>query len=155
MPLVYYKGANQHTVSAGPKHRIRLNPGKNVVDDDLWNAVLAASEKEHATSKPGGTRYGLKPMIDKGLILVVEGDKVTENTMVDLTKLTKEDALHIVENEVSTDNLAIMLEQEKTGKKRKQVLNAIETAVIKITTGEQSEAERKAAEKSGAGANHT
>jgi len=85
--VIFYKGANQHSVSAGPTDRIVLNPGQNVVDEEMWNKIVSMSEKEMKANK--GRATGVCRLLEEELVKVFgEG----EESGVDFEKLNQKDA---------------------------------------------------------------
>ena len=139
MPIIYYKGANQHSVSAGPEHRTVLNPGQNVVDDEIWNKIVECAHKEQKNEKRK-TKGGVLHLIEEGNI------KIRESTMtgqeLDIGALNQKDALELVDGETSTENLVTFLKQEKGGKTRPKVVGALESKILKIEEAEVADAER-------------
>lgn len=120
--VLYLDEARQHTLSAGPKNMIRLVPGRNVVEDEDFEAVMSAGTKE-APSR-------LKSMIDDGLIRVV-------GESVNIANVSAKEALDIIELEVSTSGLQDLLDQENSAKKtRKTLVKAIEDRIEAIKNAE-------------------
>lgn len=109
--VLYLDEERQHTLSAGAKQLMRLIPGRNVVDDDLFDAVL--------NSGIDGKPSQLKVMIDERKI-VVKADTV------DISKKKVPEAIELAELEVTEEGLQDLLSQENTRKDpRKTVMNAI------------------------------
>lgn len=114
--ILYLDEARQHTLSAGPKHLLRLVPGRNVVDDEIFDEVLNSRAKDEKTSR-------LEDMIEKGTI------KVAGET-VDISKMLVPDALGTIELETTIEGLDDLLDQENGRKDpRKTVVSAIEQAI--------------------------
>jgi hypothetical protein len=117
--ILYLDEARQHTLSAGPKHLMRLVPGRNVVDDEVYDAVLNSMAKGEKTSR-------LQDMIDSGVI------KVAGET-VDISKMKMPEALYTIELETTVEGLDDLLEQEQGRKDpRKTIVSAIESAIDAI-----------------------
>lgn len=138
-PIIYYDGANQHSVSAGPKHRVVLNPGQNKVDDEVWNKITEAAEKE-AANENNKTRGGVTYLLENGKIKVLES-AVTGNQL-EIGALNQKDALELIDIETSTENLVTFLKQEKGGKARPKLIAALESKILNIEEAEAAEAER-------------
>lgn len=129
--ILYLDEARQHTLSAGPNHLLRLLPGRNVVDDDLFDAVLNTVGKK----EKGPTQ--LQQMIDKGTV------KVTGET-VDITKMNANKALEIIELETEVEGLEDLLTQESGKKKpRKTIVEAIEGKIELIESPENPDEENE------------
>ncbi len=127
--VIYLDEARQHTLSAGATNMIRLTPGRNVIDDDDYEAVLNSRDK----SKPNA-KSRLEEMIDAGTIRVV-GDTI------DIRKMTAKDALELVELEVTEDGLMDLHDQESNGKSRPTILKAIESKMDSIDEASKAAAE--------------
>jgi len=96
--VIFYKGANQHSVSAGPTDRIVLNPGQNVVDEEMWNKIVSMSEKEMKANK--GRATGVCRLLEEELVKVFgEG----EESGVDFEKLNQKDAIELIGSEISIE----------------------------------------------------
>ncbi len=114
--ILYLDEARQHTLSAGSEHLMRLVPGRNVVDDGVFNAVLNDVGKD-ANGKRGISR--LQNMIDDGTI------KVAGET-VDISKMKVSEALNLVELETTEVGLNDLIDQENASvKPRKTVVEAL------------------------------
>ena len=112
--VLYLDEARQHTLSAGPTNMIRLTPGRNVIEDDDYEAVLNCRSKNNPKEKSR-----LEEMIDAGTIRVI-GDAV------DISKMNARDAFELVELEATEEGLLDLHDQESGGKARSTVLKAIE-----------------------------
>jgi len=126
--FVYYKGANQHSVSAGPKFRVVLNPGRNEVDDNVWAAI----EK---TAKDLNEKGGITRLKKEGMILVFKTEAEHDAAMsgdaevLDISEMNQKNAIEVVDAEVSDENLLDFIDQETNGKKREKVLEAINARI--------------------------
>lgn len=115
--VLYLDEVRSHTLSAGPKHLMRLVPGRNVIEDEVFDAVLNAVSKD---TKGKETPNRLQEMMDKGTIRVV-------GESVDITKMKAVDAMELIELEATEDGLTDLLEQESSKPKpRKTIVEAIE-----------------------------
>lgn len=109
--VLYLDEKRQHTLSAGAKQLMRLIPGRNVVDDDLFDAVL--------NSGIDGQPSQLEVMIDERKIIV-------KADTIDISKKKVPEAIELVELETTEEGLQDLLSQENTRKDpRKTVMNAI------------------------------
>lgn len=109
--ILYLDEARQHTLSAGPKHLMRLTPGRNEVEEDVFDAVMGVKDSR------------LEDMIKKGTIKVL-GDTV------DISKMNVKKALEIVELETTVDGLGDLRAQEDSRKdSRKTILEAIDARI--------------------------
>lgn len=123
---VFYKGANQHSISAGPTDRVVLNPGQNVVDEDVWNKIVETSEKEMKANK--GRASGVCRLLEEGLVKVFgEGDEG-----VDFEKLNQKDAIELIGSEISIEVLEDLYVTESDDKNREKVLTAIDKQIDKL-----------------------
>lgn len=121
--VLYLNEARQHTLSAGPKNLIRLTPGRNVVEDDDYEAVIKCKTKD-GDGKELPNR--LQELIDDGIVKVV-------GESVNIKNMAVPEALEIVELETSEEGLLDLLDQENTGKKtRKTIVKAIEAKMDAI-----------------------
>jgi len=117
--ILYLDEARQHTLSAGPEHLLRLVPGRNVVEDETFEAVLGSRARDEKTSR-------LEDMIEKGIITVA-GDTV------DISKMKVPEALNTIELETTAEGLYDLLQQEEDRKDtRKTVVEAITAAIESI-----------------------
>lgn len=117
--ILYLDEARQHTLSAGPKHLLRLVPGRNVVEDETFEAVLNSKAKGEKTSR-------LEDMIDRGIITVA-------GETVDISKMKVPEALDLIELETTVEGMTDLLDQENGRKDpRKTVVSAIEAAIEEI-----------------------
>lgn len=120
--VLYYNEARQHTLSAGPKNLIRLVPGRNVIDDKDYEAVLGCGTR----AKPSR----LSIMIEEGIVKVA-GDSV------DITKLNVNKALELVEMEATEEGLKdLLLQENSSNKTRKTVVKAIDQRMDEIENAE-------------------
>lgn len=125
--VLYLDEARQHTLSAGPTNMIRLVPGRNVVDDDDFEAVMDSGTDESPSR--------LKIMIEEGII------KVAGNS-VDITKKNVKDALELIEMEATEEGLKDLLVQETSSKKtRKTIVKAINERMDSIENASDDENE--------------
>ena len=121
--ILYLDEARQHTLSAGPTHLMRLVPGRNVVEDDVFDAVLNSPGKG-PDGKNGQSM--LQTMIDNGTV------KVAGET-VDISKMKVPEALDLIELEATEDGLNDLLSQENSqAKPRKTIVEAIEGQLDRI-----------------------
>jgi len=120
--ILHLNEARQHTLSAGPKHLLRLVPGRNIVDDKIFDAVFNGGEKEKTTR--------LQSMIEDGTV-VVHGETL------DITKMKIKDAVALVEMETTIDGLEDLMGQEDAQKEpRKKVVKAIEIKIDAMLAAE-------------------
>ncbi len=120
--VLHLNEARQHTLSAGPKHLLRLVPGRNVVEDDIYDAVLKGGKKEEKTQ--------LASMIEDGVV-VVHGDTLN------ITKMKIKEAISIVEMEADIDGLEdLMAQEDSLDKPRKKVVDAINVKIDAILAAE-------------------
>lgn len=127
--VLHLNEARQHTLSAGPKHLLRLVPGRNVVDDELFEAVLAGGKKEKVSR--------LQEMIDAGIVKV-------HGESLDITKMKAEEAIDVVELETTVEGLEDLLTQEESNKKpRKSVVEAIEAKLDSIVNPPDPSADKE------------
>ena len=97
---------------------IRLIPGRNVVEDEDFDAVINAGSKDNPCR--------LQQMIDSGKIRVM-------GETVDITTMKVNDANDLVELESTEEGLLDLYEQESSSKKpRKTVIESIETKMDSI-----------------------
>lgn len=130
--VVFYKGANQHSVSAGPGDRVVLNPGQNVVIEETWNKIVKHSEKE---KKENGKATGVCLLIEEDLVKIF-GEGEDENG-VDYEKLNQKDAIELIKTEISIDKLETLFVTESDNKNREKVLTAIETQIETLKKADQ------------------
>lgn len=122
--ILYLDEARSHTLSAGPSHLLRLNPGRNVVEDEVFEEVLKARGKDKK-GKPNPSS-ALEDLIEEGKVKVV-------GETLDITTMTVNEALDFVEKEATEEGLLDLMEQESGKKKpRKQVVKAIEGLLDQI-----------------------
>lgn len=127
--ILYLDEARQHTLSAGPTHLLRLLPGRNVVNEELYETVLNSGSKE----KPSR----LQEMIETGTV-VVHGESL------DITKMKVKKIIDIIELETTVEALEDLLTQEIEQKKpRQSVVDAIETKIDVITQAEAAAKEKR------------
>lgn len=129
--ILYLDEARQHTLSAGPQQLLRLVPGRNVVDEDLFEAVLNSGVEDKDTGEMLPSM--LQDMIDEGKV-VVKGEKVN------IGKMNVKNSLETIELEATEDGLEDLLVQE-TAKKdpRKTVVKAIEDRLDAIRNPKTTE----------------
>ena len=124
--IIFYKGANQHSVSAGPGDRVVLNPGQNVVNEATWNKIVKHSEKEKKENKRAS---GVCRLIEDGMVRVFgEG----EESGVDYEKLNQKDAIELINTEISVEKLEDLYVVESDDKNREKVLTAIDKQIDKL-----------------------
>ena len=134
--IVFYKGANQHSVSAGPEHRVVLNPGQNVVEKEVWDKIVSVQEK---LAKKSGKRTGVLHLIDEKLVKVIGEGEEDEDFSFD--SLNQKDAIDLIGTEASIDNLDEYYIVEADGKNRPKVIEAIDAQIEKIKKADQSDAD--------------
>lgn len=116
--IVVLEEARQHTLSAGPAHMMRLNPGRNIVDETVYQRVSSTSET-------------FKALVSAGKI-VVKGESI------DLKKMNAAEAIETIEAETTVEGVDELMETEmKDGRPRKTVVEAAESwkAVLEETGG--------------------
>ncbi len=127
--ILHLNEARQHTLSAGPKHLLRLVPGRNIVDDKIFDAVFNGSEKEKTTR--------LQSMIEDGTV-VVHGETL------DITKMKIKHEVALVEMETTIDGLEDLMGQEDAQKEpRKKVVKAIEIKIDAMLAAEAAPADEE------------
>jgi len=132
--IIFYKGANQHSVSAGPNSRVVLNPGQNVVPAETWDEIVKVSEK---LAKKTGKRSGVLHLMDENLIKIIgEGGED-----FDFEGLNQKDAIEIIGTEISIDKLDEYYIVESDGKNRQKVIEAIDSQIETIKKADQSDAD--------------
>lgn len=137
MPIIMHNGANIESVSAGPKDLVRLVPGSNDVDDEVWGRIVEAAEDE-ATNKKSKTKGGVLFLLETGVIKEI--DDVVSG-VADVSKMNVKEAVEVVNSEIDLDNLNKMLAIENNLKSpRKGVVDAlknqIELVELSIAEGE-------------------
>ena len=125
--VIFYKGANQHSVSAGPSDKVVLNPGQNVVDEATWGKIVSTSEKEMKKNKRAS---GVCRLMEEGLVKVFgEGE---DESGVDFEKLNQKDAIELIDSEIDIETLETYYVTESDDKNREKVLDAIEKQIEKL-----------------------
>lgn len=130
--IVFYKGANQHSVSAGATDRVVLNPGQNVVAKAVWEKIVSVQEK---IAKKSGVRSGVLHLMDEGLIKIIGDNDVS------FGDLNQKDAIEIINSESVLDNLDEYYITEDDGKNRAKVIEAIDKQIEKIKKADQEDAD--------------
>lgn len=126
MAIVVYNGANQHSISAGPDHRVVLNPGQNIVDDEVWDKIYNHAQKER-DNKRSKTRGGVLYLEDEGMLEVI----TLNDDEFDISATPKKKAIEIINSEIDLGVLKSYQDAENAGKSRKGVLEAL-TAQIHL-----------------------
>lgn len=121
MPIIMHTGANIESVSAGPKDLVRLIPGSNKVDDDVWGRIMDAAKTEAKNAK-SKTKGGVLYLLENKVIMEVAED---ETGIAGITNMNASDAIDVVSNEIDLDNLNKMLAAENSAKGRAGVVKAI------------------------------
>lgn len=147
--LINYKGANIESVSAGPRDLIRLTPGINSVDADVWARVIAAAKVE-AKDKKSKTKGGILFLIENDLVVEVPamgagGDdaETDENGLVDITKMKPREGIEVVNAELDLGTLGVFLAAEKGGKNRATLVAAIEKQIDALTKADEEDANKE------------
>lgn len=126
--IVFYDGANIHTVSAGPTDRVRLVPGRNTVADDVWKRL----------TQPERGSESLLEMIGEGKVRVPapkgegEGTVSQEAGVFNIGEMIQSDAVEAIRNEMDLVILQLYRRQEhdRQGRRmlpRRIVLQAIDS----------------------------
>lgn len=131
--IIYYNGDNQHSISAGPLHRVVLNPGQNIVDDEVWKKIVESAEKE-AKNPKNKTKGGVLYLQDEGLIKVLDDEM--QGGHFTISAFNQKDAFELIDAEVSVDNLKEFLRQERDGKDRDKIVKKLEKKIIAIEEAE-------------------
>lgn len=134
--VVFYKGANQHSISAGPDDRVVLNPGQNIVAEETWNKIVSVQEK---IAKKTGKRSGVLFLMDEDLIKVIGSGEDGESFSFE--DLNQKDALDVISTEISVDKLDEYYIMESDGKNRAKVLEAIDKQLEVIKKAEKTDAD--------------
>lgn len=130
--VLNYDGLNTHTVSAGPDALLRLVPGANTVDDDVFDKLM---------DKKKGSE-GFQCLIEDDIVTVLNDNAVSEDGGVVISKANVKDAKSIIDAEIDVDVLNGYLEEENTSSKpRKSVVEHIEAQIEKLNkdTGSENE----------------
>lgn len=128
---VYLNEERSHSVSAGPKDLVRLIPGRNTVDADVWKRIEAAAGEEEKKTKREASLYFMKR---KQLIQVMgEGE-------FNITELSLPDAMDAIEKETTVAGLRELLDQEqaKKSRARKTVVDVISNRIDELTMEPES-----------------
>lgn len=131
--IVFYDGANIHTVSAGPTDRVRLVPGRNTVADDVWKRL----------TQPERGSESLLEMIGEGKVRVQapkgegEGTVSQEAGVFNIGEMIQSDAVEAIQNEMDLEVLKTYRRQELDRERRrmlprKVVLQAIDAQERKL-----------------------
>lgn len=135
--LVNYKGANQESVSAGPRDLVRLNPGVNTVDKATWERIIAAAETERKSNK-SKSKGGILFLMENDLVAevpamgAVASDEEPGGGLVDVTKMNVKEGIEVVNGEADLGNLNTFLAAEKGGQNRATLVKAIEDQIEKL-----------------------
>jgi hypothetical protein len=125
MKIVYLNEERQHTLTGRIDERMVLNPGRNIVDDKLFDAVIKADKGKNQ----------LTSMIDTGLITVHEEG-------VDITKMPTKEAISTIELETTADGVQELLDQEQARTTpRDKVIEAATAKIDAIRSAEAAAAE--------------
>jgi hypothetical protein len=125
MKIVYLNEERQHTLTGRIDERMVLNPGRNIVDDKLFDAVIKADKGKNQ----------LTSMIDTGLITVHEEG-------VDITKMPTKEAISTIELETTADGVQELLDQEQARTTpRDKVIEAATAKIDAIRSAEVAAAE--------------
>jgi uncharacterized protein YlzI (FlbEa/FlbD family) len=125
--VVYLNEARVHILTATPSHVMQLMPGRNVVEDDVFEQVEKHSDE-------------FRRMVEKEEIIV-------QGEAVNITKLSAAKAIQLIELETTVAGVEELLNQELGGEKsRKTVLEAAEAKIALIQQAEK-EAQAEAAKK--------
>lgn len=148
--LINYKGANQETVSAGPRDLVRLNPGVNSVDADVWDRIIKSAENERKSSKVKTPKGGVLYLMDNDLVSVVPAvgsDGGTGgaggNGLADVTKLNVKDGIEVVNACADIGTLNTYLTAEKGSQNRATLVKAIDNQIEALETAAKEAADNK------------
>lgn len=119
--IIYLNEARQHTFTSD-KSRLSLNPGRNLVDDEIYRDIAQGLCKSDS----------FNTLVDNGII-IVQGEKI------DITKLSKAKAIDLIELETTIEGVMELLDQERSSAKPRE--NAIKFAEAKIDAIRQAEEE--------------
>lgn len=107
MKILYLDEARQHTLSAGSSHLMRLNPGRNSVDDEVYDEVSQKSKM-------------FKTMVERGAIKVM-------GEALNTAKMSASRVIELIELETNVAGIDEILKQEQgRDNPRKTVLEAVE-----------------------------
>ena len=127
--VVYLNEARVHILTATAAHVMQLQPGRNVVDDEVFEQVEKHSDE-------------FKRMVEKEEIIV-------QGEAVNITKLSAAKAITLIELESTIAGVEELLNQELgSDKSRKTVLEAAEAKIAAIQQADKdaaAEAENKKA----------
>lgn len=125
MKVIYLNVPHVEIFTAGPNEVVQLLPGRNVIDDDVYEKVLNAKDSALAAA-------------------IARQDVIVEGDRVDITKMGVQKAVGLIELETTIAGVEDLLNQEmNTQKPRKTITDA---AVAKIEAIKKAE-EEAAAEK--------
>jgi hypothetical protein len=148
--LVNYKGANQETISAGPRDLVRLNPGVNTVDADKWDRIIASAENERDSKKITTPKGGILYLMDNDLVSIVPakgsdngGGNLNENGLANITKLNVKDGIEVVNACADIATLNVYLTDEKGSQNRATLVKAIESQIDALEVAAKKAAEGK------------
>jgi hypothetical protein len=112
-----------------PPEIIVLNPGRNVVDTDMYEAVRDHKEPMGKDGRRPDNHF--TQLVEAGVI-VVHGDQIN------IVKMSAPEAIRIIKMEVTAEGVEELLGQELgTEKPRKAVVDACENLIKSIRTGEE------------------
>lgn len=124
MKIVNYDGVNTHSVSAGPKAFVRLVPGRNEIDDAVFDKLMA---------KKNGSE-GFQHLCNENIVTVIDDKAVSDDGDLIISQVSTKDAKSIIEGELDLDVLNGYLEEENTSEKpRPSILKSITQQIEKLT----------------------
>jgi hypothetical protein len=146
--VVYNNEPRVNTLTAGADTEMMLVPGRNVVDEDVLEAIKAESVKYSQRRKKKG-----EPQVDAFQHFVDTGVIVIHGVGVNIKGMSVTDALKAIEMETTVEGVEEFLEQENSLKKPRDVVrNAAQSKIEAIKEAEKLESdERKKREQSGGG----
>jgi len=123
--VLNYDGLNTHTVSAGPDALVRLVPGRNVIDDEVFKKL---------TDKKKGSE-GFCCLMEEGIVTVLDGKAVgTESGEVLMNMLKGKEAASIIEGELDLEVLNKYKAQEEGNGNRVSIIKQIDAQLEKLDT---------------------
>lgn len=125
MKIVNYDGVNTHSVSAGPKAFVRLVPGRNEIEDAVFDKLMA---------KKNGSE-GFQHLCNENIVTIIDDKAVSDDGELIISQVAVKDAKSIIEGEIDIDTLNGYLEEENTAEKpRPSILKAITEQIEKLSS---------------------
>lgn len=123
--VLYLNEPRMHTLTGKPNEQMRLVPGRNIVDGELFSAIRKSSKS-------------FKSMCEDGTILV-------QGETVDIDKMDVPGALKVIDMETSVEAIEELIDQEnKREKPRKSLIKAAKEKMSAIMEADEEAAHAKA-----------